>query len=91
MTPRPITDVDLDWWRDGNPRRAQFTGPGEVEAGIEPCPAVVIDDPNGIAAHIVCVPWTLDEIELAHLARGGTLWLQTWGSLPVHNLQVQAP
>jgi hypothetical protein len=27
--------------------------------------------------------------ELNHLARGGTLWLQVWGSLPVHNLQVQ--
>jgi hypothetical protein len=33
----------------------------------------------------------LDEIELAALAHGGTIWLSTWGGLPAHQLEVQAP
>jgi hypothetical protein len=43
------------------------------------------DDIDGRAVH---VPWELDEIELATLANGGTLWLSCWGGLPVHQLQV---
>lgn len=89
MKPRPITDRDLAYWADLNPRPANFTGPGEIEANIEPCPAIVTDgDQFGT---VVRVPWTLDEIELAHLARGGTLWLSTWGDLPIHGMEVQEP
>lgn len=89
MRPRPIAQADLDYWAALNPRPVMFTAPGEVEAGIEPCLGLMTDgDEFGPAAR---VPWTLDEIELAHLARGGTLWLSTWGALPPHMLEVQAP
>lgn len=40
---------------------------------------------------VVRVAWELDEIELARLAKGGTLWLSTWGGLPVHMLEVVEP
>lgn len=90
MRPRPITEADMDYWRSLNPRPAMISGPGEVEAHIEPCPAVVTDG-DGFGTTVVRVPWQLDEIELAHLAKGGTLWLSTWGGLPIHSLGVQAP
>lgn len=89
MNPRPITGADLEWWGPGS-RPARYTGPDEVDADIEPCPAVQSPARDGFG-EMVHVPWTLDEIELAHLAQGGTLWLTTWGSLPIHSLQVQAP
>lgn len=41
--------------------------------------------------HVVRVPWKPDEIELMHLAQGGTIWLSTWGGLPPHMLEVQEP
>lgn len=47
--------------------------------------------PEDLGQSTVRVAWTPDEIELTHLARGGTIWLSTWGGLPVHSLQVQAP
>jgi len=83
--PRGITAADLDYWSGRNPQPARFTAPGELDEGIEPCPAVTLSDGE------IAVPWTLDEIELAHLARGGTLWLVTRGYLPVHGLHVEPP
>jgi hypothetical protein len=89
MRPRPITEADMAYWSNLNPRQTLVSGPGEIEADIEPCPAVITDgDEFGT---VVRVPWQLDEIELAHLAKGGTLWLSTWGGLPIHMIEVQAP
>lgn len=89
MKPRPITVADLGYWAHLNPRHALISGPGEIEAHIEPCPAVITDgDEFGT---VVRVPWQLDEIELTHLAKGGTLWLSTWGGLPIHMMEVQEP
>lgn len=92
MKPRLIEPRDLAYWDELNPVVHVFSGPGEIEAGVEPCPAVVTDDQIGNTfGPVVRVPWVLDEIELAHLARGGTLWLSTWGGLPMHMLEVQEP
>lgn len=89
MNPRPLIDADLAYWADLNPRVATFTGPGEIEADIQPCLGLITDgDEFGT---VVRVPWSLDEIELAHLAKGGTLWLSTWNGLPIHMMEVQAP
>lgn len=89
MRPRPITPTDLAYWGVDDTRVARFTAPAEIEAGVEPCEGIVTaSDGFGGAAR---VPWVLDEIELAHLARGGTLWLSTWGGLPMHMLEVQPP
>jgi hypothetical protein len=83
MEPRPITNADLEHWRELDPVPTHFTAPGEVEEGIEPCPGLVLRASNEVA-----VPWMLDEVALAQLARGGTLWLITRGSLPVHGFVV---
>lgn len=40
---------------------------------------------------VIRVAWKPDEIDLAHLARGGTIWLSCWGGLPPHMLEVQEP
>lgn len=85
MNPRPITQADLDHWAERRPVRTTFTAPGEVEQGIEPCDALVLTGSE------VAVPWVLDEIEMMHLVKGGTLWLITQNSLPVHGFYVQAP
>jgi hypothetical protein len=84
--PRPVRPDDFDTWFEQNPRSATFSGPGEVEAGIEPAEALITDGDS--FGQVVRVPWELNEIDLARLANGGTLWLSTWGGLPVHNLEV---
>ena len=83
MNPRPIIEADLSFWADRNPQPARYTAPGEVDEGIEPCPALNLSEGE------IAVPWTLDEIELTHLAKGGTLWLVVRGYLPVHGLFVE--
>src|SRR5690606_10815519 len=85
VTPRSLIDRDLDVWADRAPYPARFTGPGEEATGIEPCEALILTGDE------IAVPWTLDEIELAHLAQGGTLWLVVRGHLPVHGMLVQEP
>lgn len=85
MEPRESTHEDLKYWAGRHPRQSRFTGPGEEEQGIEPCPALILDEDE------VAVAWTLNEIELAHLAKGGTLWLVTRHGLPIHGLHVQEP
>lgn len=89
MKPRPTTDADMAYWEHLNPRPAMISGPGELEAQVAPCPALITDGDD--FGTVVRVPWTLNEIELAHLARGGTLWLSTWGGLPIHMLEVSEP
>lgn len=93
MRPRELRDTDLGYWADLDPRPVTFAADDET---FEPCPAIVTTDGtpgsgNVGGGTVVRVPWQLDEVELAHLARGGTLWLSTWGGLPPHMLEVQAP
>jgi hypothetical protein len=83
VNPRTITADDLEFWADRNPQPARYTAPGEIDEGIEPCPALNLSEGE------IAVPWALDEIELAHLAKGGTLWLVVRGYLPVHGLFVE--
>lgn len=90
--PRDITEADLCYWADYDPNPTVIGGPPS-EPDCIPCPAVVtyeIREGHGRQL-IVRVPFTLDEIELAHLAQGGTIWLSTWGGLPIHMMEVQAP
>lgn len=89
MRPRPLNEGDFAYWAAQNPRAVTYTGPGEIEAGIEPCPAMLTDGDE--FGPVVRVPVVLDEIELAHLAKGGTIWLSTWGGLPVFMLEVEEP
>jgi hypothetical protein len=89
MRPADVRRSDLDYWADGDPQTVEFAAPGDLPE-CEPCRAVVTrPDPRGPS--IVRVPWKPDEIDLAHLAKGGTIWLSVWGGLPPHSLEVQEP
>jgi len=64
---------------------ADMGGPEEAP-DVFPCPVLVYDSPNG---RMITVAWELNEIELMQLVEGGTLWLTTWGGLPIHTLEVK--
>lgn len=92
MQPRPITDRDVHHWSGyGDVQVAVFTTPEEIEAGVTPCEGIITPPQDDGFGNAVRVPWVLSEIELMHLAQGGTLWLSTWGGLPMHSLEVQEP
>lgn len=90
----PVTvysDEQRGYWAGHDARVVVFTSPADPP-GCIPCPAIVtrvVED--GRAFDVVRVAWQPDEVEVAHLARGGTIWLSTWGGLPAHALEVQAP
>lgn len=91
MNPRHPTTADLRHWceRDQTPQRAVVIGGPEEGDDVIPCPALVTIQPmGGHLVQVVHVAYQLDEIELAALAQGGTLWLTTWGGLPVHRVEV---
>ena len=91
----PTDPSTLDWWKrqhdvwlehDGAPSRIVVLGGPEEGPEVIPCPTLLAQDaPGGPLFHVA---YRLDEIELAHLAQGGTLWLTTWGGLPIHRLDV---
>lgn len=91
MNPRKIRQADLDYYSGQDPRPVTYAAD---DPSFNPCPALatIEPDPYGAVGTLVTrVPWELTEIELMHLAKGGTLWLSTWGGLPPHMLHVQPP
>ncbi len=95
MKPRPITDGDLQYWAHLHPMPVTYAADDPTFA---PCPALqtLDDEVDGKRSAVgggtvVRVPWVLDDDERAAIAAGGTLWLSTWGGLPPHMLEVQAP
>jgi hypothetical protein len=93
VIPRPATDDEVEHFdvRDAEaiaPEQVVFFrmmmgGPEEGDDVI-PCPTLIS------SAGVWRVAYQLDEIEVAALAQGGTLWLSTWSQLPVHRLEVIA-
>ncbi len=85
MIPIPATDEQVAYWedRDGAPAARLVIGGPEEGSDVIPCPALIVPD-----ARMYHVALQLDEIEVARLAQGGTLWLSTWGGLPVHLIEV---
>lgn len=88
MIPVPATDEQVAYWaeRDGYLGQRFVIGGPEEGDDVIPCPAIVTQQPG--VAQRVHVALQLDEIEVAALAQGGTLWLTTWGGLPVHLVEV---
>lgn len=76
MRPIEATPEQARWWaqRDASEQWATVIGGPEEGPDVIPCPALVCQ-----AVNVVHVAYQLDEIEMAHLAQGGTLWLTTWG------------
>lgn len=70
MEPRPVTEKDLSFW---NGFRRTFKCP----PGMENCRDVEVI--HCAAPDLIRIPWQPNEIELADLATGGTVWLTIWG------------
>lgn len=86
-----VNDLDghhLAYWADQFEAAPVTFAPPPGMPDCEACAAIVTDDEG---QRVVRVAWKPNEIDLAHLARGGTLWLSTWGGLPPHMLEVQPP
>lgn len=90
MNPVEPSPAQLAFWAEVDPHGVTIGGPAEGP-DVVPCPAVVTFPEGRGAPPVLRVAWRLDEIELAQLARGGTLWLSTWGGLPIHQIEVQPP
>lgn len=83
-----LSDEQIGYWEDYSPNVVTMKAPnGMVDCADCTAVASVGDD----GQLVVRVAWKPDEIELTHLARGGTIWLSTWGGLPPHQLEVQEP
>lgn len=85
MNPVEPTTEQVAYWTERDPSPQQFVIMGGPEEGpdVIPCPCLVAREAN-----VVHVAYRLDEIEVAALAQGGTLWLTTWGGLPIHLVEV---
>ena len=94
MIPVEATKEQIEWWaeRDGSEgEKVTIGGPAEGPDVI-PCPTLVtrgVDLGDGYIGNLFHVALQLDEIEVAALTQGGTLWLTTFGSLPIHLVEVQ--
>jgi hypothetical protein len=87
VNPVPPEEKHLDYWSDYDVRVGEFGAP-ESMTDCAPCIAIVTTALDG--EKVVRVPWKPNELDLAALAQGGTLWVSTWGGLPPHQLEVQA-
>jgi hypothetical protein len=84
-----LEGAHLAYWADQmDAAPITMKAPPEM-ADCEDCSAILTT--NVLGETVVRVAWKPDEIELAHLAQGGTVWLSTWGGLPPHMLEVQEP
>ena len=81
------------YWADLDPQPALFGSPEEVAVGVEPAMALVTKatEEADFGMQVVRVAWKPTEEDLLNLAAGGTVWLSTWGGLPMHMLEVQPP
>lgn len=79
----------LEYWQSACPdaRRIVMNKPPDLD-NCEDCGAIATHTEDGL---VIRVAWKPDEVELAQLAKGGTIWLSTWGGLPPHMLEVQPP
>lgn len=83
-----IEEHHLAYWADLKPRRITMKAPDGMD-GCDDCAAVgtisVFGEP------VIRVAWKPEPGDLVNLIAGGTVWLSTWGGLPPHMLEVQAP
>lgn len=80
MNIRSVVDDDRSVWPGCN--KHTLGAPSGMEDEV--APAEVLS--GGDEIH---VPWQPDEVDLARLAHGGTVWLTVIGRLPPHRIEVQ--
>jgi hypothetical protein len=88
MRIRPLTAADRANAREGSCVWS-FNAPAGMEDDVEPIRETLIFDAGD---HLeISVPWEPDELDVARLARGGTVWLTTLGALFPHRIEVRGP
>lgn len=66
--------------------RVTLGAPAGMESIVGPAEALLERVPvTGDQLHI---PWQPDELDIARLAHGGTVWLTVFGGLPPHRIDV---
>lgn len=94
------TAEHLAYWRRDDQAAEPFVlliGGPEEGPDVIPCPTAISvhnnpDDANlGERSVEYHIPIRLDEVELDHMATGGTLWFTTYGLIPIHRVEVQPP
>jgi len=95
MIPVAPTAEQVAYWADLHPSEVVSIGGPQEGPDVTPCPAILtesnIEGDHNPSVPVVRVAFQMDEIELTHLAKGGTLWLSCWGGLPIHMIEVQPP
>lgn len=78
LQPRAVTEADCAGWHG----ERLVLGPNAQGIGtqLEVVLSLSIDEGTGGEVPHVCIPFALDEISLARLARGGTLWVCVLGT-----------
>lgn len=98
MIPVDATPEQIAYWaaRDGVTPEHHVIGGPEEGPDVIPCPTLVgatvlqAHDGEVVPGAVFHVAYRLDELEVAALAQGATLWLTTWGVLPIHLLEIPA-
>lgn len=90
----PVTELSnehIEYWSGFPIKLGVFTA-SDDPPNCTPCNAIItLVNEDGRDLSVVRAPWKPNEVELVHLAKGGTIWLSTWGGLPAHMLEVQEP
>jgi phage tail protein X len=87
MRTRTLTDSDRRVAPEGT-CVAVYEAPPGLEDKVDPVEALVVEYEEWVE---VSVPWEPDEIDVAKLANGGTVWLTVVGALFPHRIEVRLP
>lgn len=79
LQPRPVTDDDCRAWQ-GERLVLGTNAQGIGKPGLQVVLTLSIDAGTAQQLYHVCVPFVPDEISLARLAHGGTLWVCLLGA-----------
>ncbi|MDP1795202.1 MAG: hypothetical protein Q8K63_13785 [Acidimicrobiales bacterium] len=80
-----LTDNDLGYWQQRCPDalRTVMRRPPTMDNCAD-CATIATHTDDGLAFRMA---WRPDEIDVAHLGRGSTLWLSAWFSLPIFTVE----
>ena len=90
---RQFTKDHEAYWSAYECSLAVFTSPEEQAEGIQPALAIVTcpRDSDDLGNHVARIAFKPNELDLAALAQGGTIWLSFVGTVPIHCVEVQPP
>lgn len=85
-----VSELDVthaQYWADQEPLLKVFSCPDDMPDCV-PAQAFVTTSGDEV---VVRTAWRPSLADVEALKDGGVIWLSTWGGLPPHMLEVQAP